>query len=48
MKADAAGVEAAAINLSYTKITSPVAGRAGLRQVDVGNLVQAGQTGASS
>jgi len=45
VKSDAAGVEAAAINLSYTKITAPVAGRAGLRQVDVGNLVQAGQTG---
>src|SRR6185437_12610419 len=27
----------------YTRITSPVAGRAGLRQVDVGNLIQAGQ-----
>jgi multidrug efflux system membrane fusion protein len=44
VKADQAGVEAAAINLSYTRITAPVAGRAGLRQVDVGNLVQAGQT----
>lgn len=44
VKSDAAAVEAAAINLSYTKITSPVAGRVGLRQVDVGNLVQAGQT----
>ncbi|HEX4294318.1 MAG TPA: MdtA/MuxA family multidrug efflux RND transporter periplasmic adaptor subunit [Rhizomicrobium sp.] len=44
VKSDAAGVESAAINLSYTKITSPVAGRVGLRQVDVGNLVQAGQT----
>jgi multidrug efflux system membrane fusion protein len=45
VKSDAAGVESAAINLSYTKITAPVAGRVGLRQVDVGNLVQAGQTG---
>lgn len=41
---DKANVEAAEINLGYTKITSPVAGRVGLRQVDVGNLVQAGQT----
>jgi len=44
VKADKAAVEAAAINLQFTRITSPVAGRVGLRQVDVGNLVQAGQT----
>ena len=44
VKSDQATVEAAAINLGYTKITSPVDGRVGLRQVDVGNLVQAGQT----
>jgi membrane fusion protein, multidrug efflux system len=41
---DKANVESAEINLGYTKITSPVAGRVGLRQVDIGNLVQAGQT----
>lgn len=40
---DDANVQAAAINLSYTKITAPVAGRVGLRQVDVGNTVSAGQ-----
>ena len=44
VKTDQANVEAAAINLGWTKITSPVEGRAGIRQVDVGNLVQAGQT----
>jgi multidrug efflux system membrane fusion protein len=44
VKSDGANVEAAAINLGYTKITAPVSGRAGLRQVDVGNIVQAGQT----
>ena len=44
VKTDQANVEAAAINLAFTKITSPVAGRAGIRQVDIGNLVQAGQT----
>jgi membrane fusion protein, multidrug efflux system len=43
VKADKAAVEAADINLQFTKIISPVAGRVGLRQVDVGNLVQAGQ-----
>jgi multidrug efflux system membrane fusion protein len=44
VRSDAAAVEAARISLDYTRITSPVAGRVGLRQVDVGNLVQAGQT----
>jgi membrane fusion protein, multidrug efflux system len=44
VKSDQAAVEAAAINLGYTKIRSPVDGRAGLRQVDLGNLIQAGQT----
>jgi multidrug efflux system membrane fusion protein len=41
---DKANVESAEINLGYTKITTPVAGRVGLRQVDVGNLVTSGQT----
>ena len=44
--ADKAAVEAAAVNLSYCKITAPIAGRIGIRQVDVGNLVQAGGTTA--
>jgi membrane fusion protein, multidrug efflux system len=44
IKSDQALVESAAINLGYTKVRSPVDGRAGLRQVDVGNLIQAGQT----
>ena len=43
VKSDRAAVESAAIDLGYTRVTSPVAGRVGLRQVDVGNLVQAGQ-----
>lgn len=41
---DQAAVETASLNLSYCRITSPVAGRVGLRQVDLGNLVQANQT----
>jgi multidrug efflux system membrane fusion protein len=41
---DEAAVETADLNLQYSKVTSPVNGRAGIRQVDVGNLVQAGQT----
>jgi multidrug efflux system membrane fusion protein len=40
---DEASVESAAVNLGYTRITSPVDGRVGLRQVDIGNTVQAGQ-----
>jgi multidrug efflux system membrane fusion protein len=44
VQADNATVKAAAVNMGYTRITAPVAGRAGLRQVDVGNLVEAGQT----
>jgi len=43
---DAANVQAAEINLGYTKVSSPVAGRAGIRTVDVGNFVSAGQSTA--
>jgi len=43
---DRANVESAAISLGYTRITSPVAGRVGIRQVDVGNFVSAGQSTA--
>ena len=41
---DQASVEQSAINLGYTRITAPVAGRVGIRLVDVGNFVSAGQT----
>lgn len=41
---DKANVDAAAINLGYTRVTSPVAGRVGIRSVDVGNFVSAGQS----
>ena len=44
VKTDQASVDSARINLNYTKITSPVSGRVGLRQVDVGNIVESGQT----
>jgi multidrug efflux system membrane fusion protein len=46
MAADQAAIEAARLNLSYCRITSPVAGLVGLRQVDLGNLVQANQSTA--
>jgi multidrug efflux system membrane fusion protein len=44
VQTDQANVETAEINLGYTRITSPVAGRVGLHLVDVGNIVSAGQT----
>src|SRR3954449_11587766 len=47
-KADVAAAQtavgAAALNLSYTQIHSPINGRIGLHMVDVGNLVQAQET----
>jgi membrane fusion protein, multidrug efflux system len=43
VQADQANVETARINLGYTNIVSPVAGRVGVRQVDIGNIVTAGQ-----
>ena len=46
VQADKAAVETAAINLGFTKILSPVAGRVGLRQVDPGNLVVSGTSTA--
>jgi membrane fusion protein, multidrug efflux system len=39
--ADKAAVEAAQLNLDYADIRSPIAGRTGARQVDIGNLVRA-------
>jgi multidrug efflux system membrane fusion protein len=44
VKLDQAAVDTARLNLSYCRITSPVAGRVGLRLVDAGNYI----TGASS
>jgi multidrug efflux system membrane fusion protein len=41
---DRAALEAAQLNLDYCRITAPVAGLVGLRQVDVGNLMQANST----
>jgi multidrug efflux system membrane fusion protein len=41
-----AAVEAAKVNLDYCTIRSPIDGRAGLRQIDVGNTVSPGSGGA--
>jgi membrane fusion protein, multidrug efflux system len=34
-------VDSVKLNLTYTRITAPVSGRIGLRQIDVGNIVHA-------
>ena len=43
-----AAVAAAQVNLDYCSIRSPIDGRAGLRQIDVGNTVTAGSNGGGS
>ena len=40
-QADDAAIASAKLNLDFTRITSPIEGRVGLRLVDVGNLVHA-------
>ncbi|NKF23898.1 MdtA/MuxA family multidrug efflux RND transporter periplasmic adaptor subunit [Solimonas marina] len=42
--ADKAAVESAALDLTYSRITAPVAGRVGLRVVDPGNYIAAGSS----
>lgn len=44
IKADEAAIETAALNLYYTRLTSPIDGRVGLRMVDIGNLIHATDT----
>jgi membrane fusion protein, multidrug efflux system len=44
LAADRAAIEAAKVNLGYTKILSPIDGVVGLRQVDAGNIVHAADT----
>lgn len=41
LKADQAQVDNARLQLSYTRIEAPIAGRVGLRRVDAGNLIAA-------
>jgi multidrug efflux system membrane fusion protein len=41
LAADKAQVDEARLQLAYTRIEAPISGRAGLRNVDVGNLVRA-------
>jgi multidrug efflux system membrane fusion protein len=42
VKMDRAMIDNARLQLTYTKITAPIGGRLGLRQVDLGNIVRAG------
>ena len=42
--ADKGQVDSAKLSLVYTRVTSPLAGRVGLRQVDPGNIVHAADT----
>ncbi len=39
IKADEALIEAAKIQLSYTRLTSPIDGVVGIRQIDIGNII---------
>jgi multidrug efflux system membrane fusion protein len=39
VKADEALIEAANVQLSYTRLTSPIDGVVGIRQIDVGNVI---------
>jgi len=41
VRADQAQIDTVKLNLTYTRITAPVEGRVGLRQVDIGNMVHA-------
>lgn len=40
VQADRAAVEQARLNLEYSRVTAPISGRLGLRQVDVGNQIK--------
>lgn len=41
IQADEAAIQAARVNLAYTRVASPIDGVVGLRQVDAGNIVHA-------
>ncbi|HYX20705.1 MAG TPA: MdtA/MuxA family multidrug efflux RND transporter periplasmic adaptor subunit [Thermoanaerobaculia bacterium] len=45
IKTDQGSIDAAKLNLTYARITAPITGRAGLRQVDPGNMVHATDQG---
>ncbi|MCL2523083.1 MAG: MdtA/MuxA family multidrug efflux RND transporter periplasmic adaptor subunit [Betaproteobacteria bacterium] len=41
VKTDQAAIDSAQLQLTYSRVTAPVGGKLGLRQVDVGNMVHA-------
>jgi membrane fusion protein, multidrug efflux system len=44
LKADQAQIDTAKLQLAFSRITAPIGGRLGLRQVDAGNIVRSGDT----
>jgi membrane fusion protein, multidrug efflux system len=44
IKADQSAVDQAKLQLTYAKVTAPISGRVGLRQIDPGNVVRASDT----
>lgn len=44
VKADQALIDAAKVQLSFTRLTSPIDGVAGIRQIDVGNIISPSTT----
>src|SRR5260221_2419444 len=44
IKADQALIDAANVQLSYTRLTSPIDGVVGIRQIDVGNIISPSNT----
>lgn len=47
VRGDDAAIAAAQLNLGFTRITSPIEGRVGLRQVDAGNFIRAADPGTT-
>lgn len=47
VRGDDASIAAAQLNLSFTRITSPIEGRVGLRQVDPGNFIRVADPGTT-
>lgn len=41
LQADQAAISSARLNLTYSRVTAPISGRVGLRQIDIGNIVHA-------
>jgi multidrug efflux system membrane fusion protein len=44
VEADRANINSAQLNVTYSKITAPISGKVGLRLIDVGNMIRAGDT----